>query len=89
MENEGTKTLLMLVVVAVVLIAAAFAVRAIMTWQNDSQQPQLAGSVSASDNGEPTNIKSSAPTPGSCTKEQNCGSPTCGASRGAGCGCGG
>jgi len=32
------------------------------------------------------NIKRSAPTPTSCTRTQNCGSPTCGAARGGTCG---
>ncbi len=33
-----------------------------------------------------SNIRSSAPTPTSCTKTQNCGSPTCGTARGGACG---
>jgi len=95
MEREGTKTLLMLVVVAVILITLAFTVRSILVWQNDSQyQSQLTGGVGETGNQpsqpEAPNIKSSQPTPSSCTPTQNCGSPTCGAARGTGsCGCGG
>ena len=36
----------------------------------------------------PSNIKKAEPTPSSCTPTQNCGSPTCAATRGGGCGCG-
>lgn len=92
MENEGMKTILMLVIVAVVLVTLTFAVKAILTMQDGSQyQPKLTGSA-ASNIEQPTapNIGSSQPTPSSCTASQNCGSPTCAAAQGTGgCGCGG
>ncbi len=91
MEKESMNTVLMLAVVAVVLIATAFAVKAIIDWQYGSRyQPELSGRVSDVGSApQGSNIKSAQPTPSSCTPTQNCGSPTCAAAQGTGgCGCG-
>jgi len=92
MEKEGIKLVLALVATAAILITLVFAGRVISAWQYNSQyQSQLTGSIV--DNGDQpsqtSNIKRAEQTPTSCTPTQNCGRPSCAASRGGSCGCGG
>lgn len=48
-------------------------------------------SITGASVAEESNVKQAEPIPGSCTAEQNCGSPTCAVAteRTGGCGCGG
>jgi hypothetical protein len=81
METLALATIITGLFLAVVISAT------IMTNATDSPDTKL--SLGTQDTLEkPNNIRSSAPTPSSCTATQNCGQQTCAASRGGSCGCG-
>jgi len=72
-----------LIAIGIILIAVVVLIK---IRDNIETKNQISGASTTNTAESGSNIKQSAPTPTSCTRTQNCGSPTCGAARGGTCG---